>query len=92
MTEEQIIVSPNFWCYESFVLNIRNGNDKRSRVSSAMASIDGKVVADPSDFSKNVTMITKTLTGLTPESVLTVCLKSAPGSFLEIWIGVKLTW
>ena len=32
VTEEQIIVSYNFWCYESFVLKIRNGNDKSSRV------------------------------------------------------------
>lgn len=90
VTEERLIEGNDFWCYESFVLKIRNGNDKSSRVSSAMVWIDGKVVAGPSDFSKNVTMITKTLTGLTPESVLTVCLKSAPGSFLEIWIEGKI--
>jgi hypothetical protein len=79
--------NPDFNCFDgNFVLNIQNGRDKKTRVSSAEIWIDGVLVVGPSDFSKNVSLITKPLSGLTHESILEVKLKSAPGSFINLWI------
>jgi len=79
--------NPDFNCFDgNFFLNIQNGSDKKTRVSSAEIWIDGVLVAGPSDFSKNVSFITKPLSGVTPESILEVKLKSAPGSFINLWI------
>lgn len=84
--ESRTIANPDFKCYSDFILKIKNGNDKRTRVSSAEIWIDGVMVAGPSDFSKNVTLITKSLPELKPESVLEVRLNSTPGSFIDLWI------
>lgn len=87
----QTITNPDFDCFdEKFVLKIRNGLTKFTRVSSGEIWIDGVLVVRPSDFSKNVSMITKSLTGLKRESVLEVKLNGAPGTFIDLWIeGTK---
>jgi uncharacterized protein (TIGR02145 family) len=88
LVKSQIIENPDFNCFDgNFVLKIQNGDEnKMTRVSSAEIIIDGVRVLGPSDFSKNVTFISKKMTGLTPESVLKVKLNSAPGSFIDLWI------
>ena len=85
--ETKIIKNPNFNCYDgNFVLKIKNGYNKRTRVSSAEIRINGILIVSPSDFSKNVSFITKPLSGLIPESILEVKLNGAPGSFIDLWI------
>ena len=90
-TEKIKIENPDFSCYAgNFVLKIRNGCERRARVSSAEIRIDGVLLVSHSDFSKNVTLITKQISGLTPESILEVKLNSAPGSYIDLWIeGIK---
>lgn len=79
--------NPNFEHFSGdFVLKVQNGSDKQTRVSSAEIIVDGETIVSQADFSKNVSIITKRLQGLTPESVLEAKLSSTPGSFLEIWI------
>jgi uncharacterized protein (TIGR02145 family) len=85
-TETVTISNPDFGCYENFTLLIKNGQDKKTRVSSAEIRIDGVLIAGPSDFSKNVLVITKPLSGLNSESTLEVKLNSAPGSYIDLWI------
>jgi uncharacterized protein (TIGR02145 family) len=89
--ETVTMVNPYYNCYDNLILYIKNGNDKRTRVSSAEISIDGVLVAGPSDFSKNVSLITVPLSGLNPESRLEVKLNSAPGSFLDLWVEGSVT-
>jgi hypothetical protein len=85
--ETQKIDNPNFNSFETnFILKIQNGNDKNTRVTSAEISINGVLVVAPSDFSKDVSLIIKPLSALTPESILEVKLNSAPGSFIDLWI------
>jgi uncharacterized protein (TIGR02145 family) len=91
VTEILKIENPNFNCFNNFVLKIQNGSDKNTRVSSADIKIDDVLIAGPSDFSKNVSFITKPLSGLTPTSVLEVKLNSAPGSFIDLWIEGTIT-
>ncbi|MBG0859741.1 MAG: fibrobacter succinogenes major paralogous domain-containing protein [Bacteroidales bacterium] len=87
VVETQNIENTNFECFDgNFILKIKNGCGKRSRVSSAEIKINGVFVVGPSDFSKNVTFISKPLTGLSPVSVLEVKLNGAPGSFIDLWI------
>jgi uncharacterized protein (TIGR02145 family) len=83
----QKIENPNFELFnDSFILMILNGDNKKTRVSSAEIRIDGKLIVGPKAFSKNVSLIKKSLHKLTPESVLTVKLNGAPGSFIDLWI------
>ena len=91
ITETMKIENPDFSCYGgNFVLKVRNGCERRTRVSSAEIRIDGIMIIGPSDFSKNISVITKQISGLTPESVLEVKLNSAPGSYIDLWIeGIK---
>jgi uncharacterized protein (TIGR02145 family) len=70
----------------TFVLHIQNGNGITNLVSSAIVKVDGKQIFVPSDFSKKVTSLSKTITGLTSNSELEVELRSTPGSYLDIWI------
>jgi uncharacterized protein (TIGR02145 family) len=85
--ETVVLENPEFNCFDNkMVINLRNGSDARTRVSSAEIKIDGKMVFGPSDFSKKVSFITKEITGLMPESVLEVRLTSGPGSFIDLWI------
>lgn len=71
---------------ETFFLKIKNGNNKKTRVSSAEIRIDGVLIAGPSDFSKNVSSLSKKINGLTPTSTLEVTLMGSPGSFIELSI------
>jgi len=85
------VSNDKYACYDDFVLKIKNGRNKWTRVSSAEVWIDGVLVAGPSDFNRNVYIISKPLFSLSPEAVLEVKLKSTPGSYLEIWIEGSLT-
>jgi uncharacterized protein (TIGR02145 family) len=83
----ELIKIRNFNCYNgNFILKIQNGRDKRTRVSSADIMINDVLIAGPSDFSKNVSLLTFPLSGLTPTSILKVKINSSPGSFIKIWI------
>jgi uncharacterized protein (TIGR02145 family) len=85
------LVNPDFEHFDdNFTLKIQNGKDKKTRVSSAEIWIDGIQVVGPSDYSKNVSVITKQIGRLTPESILEVKLKSAPGSSIDLWIDGTL--
>ncbi|HLF35516.1 MAG TPA: FISUMP domain-containing protein [Cyclobacteriaceae bacterium] len=87
ITETISLENPEFENYENeFTLKIQNGDDKKTRVSSAEIKIDGVIIAGPSDFSKNVSSITKEITGLTNTSTLEVRLISTPGSFIILSI------
>ena len=90
--ETKNIHNPDFSCYDGiFKLKIKNGRDKKTRVSSAEISIDGILIAGHSDFSKNVDIIIKPITGLTPASVLEVKLYGTPGSYIDLWIEGSYT-
>jgi uncharacterized protein (TIGR02145 family) len=87
IVETTELVNPDFEHFDSnFTLKIQNGKDKKTRVSSAEIWIDGRKVVEPSDFSKNVPVLTKQIGGLTPESILEIRLNSAPESFIDLWI------
>jgi uncharacterized protein (TIGR02145 family) len=86
-TETQKIENPDFELFnDNFVLMILNGDNKKTRVSSAEIRIDGRLIVGPKAFSKNVSFIRKKLHGLTPESILEVKLNGTPGSFIDLWI------
>lgn len=91
VTETLVIGNQLFGCFENLVLKIENGSNKHSRVSSAEITIDGLLIAHPSDFSKKVSSLTIPLTGLTSESTLEVKLNGAPGSFIKLSIEGTLT-
>jgi|WetSurSiteA1Bulk_404760.scaffolds.fasta_scaffold03100_4 uncharacterized protein (TIGR02145 family) len=83
----QKIENPDFKLFnDNFELMILNGNNKKTRVSSAEIRIDGKLIVGPKAFSKNVSFIKKRLHKLTPESVLTVKLNGTQGGFIDLWI------
>jgi uncharacterized protein (TIGR02145 family) len=85
--ETQKIENPDFELFnDNFVLMILNGDNKKTRVSSAEIRIDGKLIVGPRAFSKSVSFIRKKLHGLTPESILEVKLNGTPGSFIDLWI------
>jgi|WetSurMetagenome_2_1015567.scaffolds.fasta_scaffold00034_63 uncharacterized protein (TIGR02145 family) len=89
--EKVIITNPDFYCFDgNFILIIRNGFSKKTRVSSAEIWIDGNMVAGPSDFSRNVYLITKNITGLTDSSLLEVKIKGEPGSLIDLSIAGKI--
>lgn len=90
-TEKQMLGSLKFDYFKSeFIFMIKNGKDKKTRVSSAEIRIDGILIIGPADFSKNVSFITKRLCGLTPESILEVKLNSTPGGSIDLWIEGNL--
>lgn len=81
------IENPDFDHFEdNFILQIQNGKDSKTRVSSAEIWIDGVLVVGPSDFSQNVSFISRQLSCLTPESLLEVKLSGKPGSCIDLWI------
>ena len=91
ITIKKKIGSGNLNNFESdFVLHIQNGNGKHDLISSAVIKIDGKQIFGPSDFSKKVTELTKKIKCLSINSKLEVELRSAPGSYIVIWIEGKL--
>ncbi|MGH2687637.1 MAG: hypothetical protein ACRDKW_02350, partial [Actinomycetota bacterium] len=67
-----------------FVLKVQNGeSDGRHRVSSAWIYVNDVQVAEPADFSQQVSGFERPVT-LTPTTTLKVVLASAPGSYLRI--------
>lgn len=86
----RIIDNPHFNCFNGdFILKIRNGKDKRTRVTSAEIRINGILVIGPDDLNKNVTYITRPIPFITPEAKLEVILRGSPGSFIDLWIEGK---
>ena len=87
VVETRIISNPDFSCFrDKFVLMIKSGHDKRSRVASGEVWIDGKLIVRQSDFNKHAFLIVKYISGLTPESKLEVKLSGTPGSYIDLWI------
>ena len=73
--------------YEGFVLKIINGEDNgENRISSAVVSLNGIKVLNPSDFNQNVSAINRSITPLDVENTLTVSLRSAPGGVLLVQV------
>lgn len=90
--ESQVIDATFLNCYNpDLILNIRNGSNKDDRVTSAEIKINGILVAGPSDFSKNITSISKPLSGLISGASIEVKLSGKPGSFIDVWIEGTLT-
>ncbi len=85
--ETRQIVDPNFIYFTNqFTLNINNGTNTNNRVSSAIIKIDGVQIFGPSDFSQNVSFLTKPISNLTANSVLEVELRGKPGGVIDLWI------
>lgn len=73
--------------FQDFVIRVNNGgDDKSTRVSSAVITLNGVKIISPSDFNKNVTSLERTIVPLDLENTLSVNLRSTPGSFLHIQI------
>lgn len=70
---------------QEFTLNIRNGVDKTGRVSSAVIEINGSQVVGPSDFNKQVEVITKPVF-LQQNNEITFEVRSQPGAYIEVSI------
>lgn len=69
-----------------FIIHIVNGDpDGGHRASSAIVELDGEMIAGPADFNQNVAALEREIT-LTEESVLSVLVKSAKDSHIDIWI------
>ena len=69
-----------------FMMIVRNGDSfGGKRVSSAVVSVNGEEVLDPSDFNQNVETIEREVF-LSPENTLEVELRSPPGASLDITI------
>jgi len=84
------IGSADLWFYEKcFVLYVATGDTKETAVSSAIIKLDGLEVLNTSDFSKNNGRYSFEVCNLTPTSVLTVEVRGAPGSYLNVWIDGK---
>lgn len=87
VTETKVISNPDFSCFRDFfVLKIKCGMDKRTRVASGEIWIDEKLIVRQSDFNKRTVLIVKHIYGLKPESKLEVKLTGTPGSYIDLWI------
>ncbi len=87
VTETRTLTIPNcVGLTAPFILHLRNGNsDGTNRVSSATVSLDNEIIFGPSNFSQQVAGYDVEVTVL-GQSILTITLKGAPGSLLDIWI------
>jgi uncharacterized protein (TIGR02145 family) len=73
-----------------FTFQLKNGDGKKNLVSSAIVKVDGKEVFGVSDFSQAVKSLSKSISGISENSVLEVEVRGIPGSFIEVWIEGKL--
>jgi len=69
-----------------FTLNINNGTNAGNRVSSAVIKLDGVQIFGPSDFSQNVSFLTKPIPNLTANSILEVEVRGKPGGVIDLWV------
>ena len=73
--------------YDGFVLKVENGAaDGSSRVSSAVISLNGVKVLGPADFSQKVSLLQRSIAPNDQENVLSVNLRSKPGSHLLVQV------
>lgn len=75
------------------VVNLTNGSApdaKKGEVSSATITVNGITVFGPSDFNQNVNSLAKTVAANAGQNILTVELKSKPGSQVRIQIVQQL--
>lgn len=73
--------------YEGFVLKIINGEvSGENRISSAVVSLNGIKILNPSDFNQNVSSINRSITPRDVENTLSVSLRSAPGGVLLVQV------
>jgi uncharacterized protein (TIGR02145 family) len=80
-------IGTNFTYFEgNLTLKVQNGSSNKTKVSSVKISIDGVVIISSADFRKNVNVVSKQLSSLTPTSVLEVTLEGKKGSFIELLI------
>lgn len=87
IVETRQVSNPDFSNYTNqFTLEINNGNGSNNKVSSAIIKIDGVQILGPSDFSQNVARISKSISNLTANSILSVELRGKPGGILDVWI------
>jgi hypothetical protein len=70
---------------QEFTLNVQNGEGKRGRVSSAVVEINGIRVVGPSEFNKQVDLITRPV-NLQQQNEISVEVRSEPGTSLIISI------
>jgi len=73
-----------------FVLYVATGNTPETTVSSAIIKLDGMEVLNTSDFNNDGASYTFEVCNLTQTSALTVEVRGAPGSFVNVWIEGKL--
>lgn len=84
------IPGDDFEYFESFVIKAENGTGGSTRVNKVEISIDGKVLVSHSDFKGKQLLVTKSLSNLTPQSILLVKLSGSKGRFVKITIGGML--
>lgn len=80
------LAGDNFNDYMDFVLKVQNGTSGKTKVTKMEISIDGVVLVTYADFKKNMNIVTKNITGLTPTSRLKVKLEGSRGRFITIQI------
>ena len=73
--------------YEGFVLKVENGaQDGANRVSSAVVSLNGIKLLGPADFNQKVSGLQRSIAPHDQENVLSVHLRSKPGSHLLVQV------
>ena len=85
-------VTSTFTAPPSFLepfLVVKNGDNGKNRVSSAVVLVNNHEVLGPSDFNQNVALIRKPLNSLTSANTINVELRSEPGSFITISVVGK---
>jgi uncharacterized protein (TIGR02145 family) len=74
---------------DCFVMYVASGTTQATTVSSAIIKLDGMIVLNTSDFSKNTGQHKFEVCNLIPSSALTVEVRGEPGSYIDIWIEGK---
>jgi hypothetical protein len=72
-----------------FVLHVGTGDTQATTVSSAIIKIEGTVILNTSDFSKNGGKFTFEVCDIIPTSVMSLEVRGEPGSYIDIWIEGK---
>jgi uncharacterized protein (TIGR02145 family) len=86
VVETRTSLNLNCEFYENFVLKVQNGNSGKTKVTKIQIKIDGVPIVSSSDFRKNTNIVSKQLSGLTPETILEIELVGSKGSFITLAI------
>jgi uncharacterized protein (TIGR02145 family) len=84
------LTNPNFKYFGKFMIKVKNGNGNSNKDVILEILIDDVVVVTSSDFTKRKNIITKELTGLTPESVLEIRLEGGKNKSITLLIECSL--